>query len=112
MTDDIEYAEPGEDGDLYEHHRIVVDKGQSPVRIDKFLTDKIANATRNKVQQGIETEAVRVNDRPVKPSYKVQPLDVITTSFSRTTNCSLSTNRRAWWCIRLTRTGRARWSTP
>ena len=80
MTDDIEYAEPGEDGDLYEHHRIVVDKGQSPVRIDKFLTDKIANATRNKVQQGIETEAVRVNDRPVKPSYKVQPLDVITVS--------------------------------
>ena len=40
---------------LYEHHHILVDKGQSSVRIDKFLTEKIANSTRNRVQQTIDS---------------------------------------------------------
>ncbi len=66
--------------ELYEHHRIVVDKGQSPVRIDKFLMDRLPNATRTKIQAGIDAESVRVNDQITKSSYKIRPLDVITVS--------------------------------
>ncbi len=75
-----EDIEAGEDSDLFEHHRIVVDKGQSLLRIDKFLMDRLPNATRNKLQQAIDAEAVKVNDKPIKASYKVKPQDVITIS--------------------------------
>ncbi|WP_266366934.1 RluA family pseudouridine synthase [Tellurirhabdus rosea] len=71
--------EPDED-ELYEHHRIVADKGQGLMRLDRFLTEKIPNATRTKVQNAIDTEAVKVNDKAVKASYKIKPLDVITVS--------------------------------
>ncbi len=62
---------------LYEHHRILVDKGQSPVRIDKFLTERIANATRNKVQQTIDSGGVQVNGHSVKSNYRIKGLDDI-----------------------------------
>jgi len=62
---------------LYEHHRIVVDKGQSPVRIDKFLTERIAHATRNKVQQTIDSGGVQVNGHSVKSNYRIKGLDDI-----------------------------------
>ena len=71
--------EEGFDG-LYERHRFVADKGQAPLRIDKFLMTKIANASRNKIQDGIESGFVTVNDEVVKANYKVKPLDVITVS--------------------------------
>lgn len=63
--------------DLYEHTRIVVDKGQSLLRIDKFLMHRIEGASRNRIQHAITAGSVRVNDREVKASYKVKPLDVI-----------------------------------
>lgn len=77
MEENTENTELPEDDELYEHHRFVVDKGQTPMRIDKFLTERIANATRSKIAQAIETEAVKVNDESVKASYKIRPLDVI-----------------------------------
>lgn len=64
--------------DLYEHHRILVDKGQALLRIDKFLMDRLPNVSRNKVQDAIKTESVRVNNKPVKVSYKIKPHDIIT----------------------------------
>jgi 23S rRNA pseudouridine1911/1915/1917 synthase len=67
---------------LYEHHRIVADKGQTLLRIDKFLMTKIANASRNKIQEGIELGAVKVNDEVVKANYKVKPNDIITVSMA------------------------------
>lgn len=67
-----------EESELYEHHRIVADPNQSLLRIDKFLMDKLPNATRNKVQSGIKDGHVLVNGQPVKPNYKVRPADVIT----------------------------------
>lgn len=70
-----------QDDDLFEHHRIAVDPGQSLVRIDKFLQDRLPNVTRTKVQNGIHDGFVKVNDKPVKPNYKVHPNDVITISF-------------------------------
>ncbi len=67
--------------ELYEHHRIEVDKKQEPLRIDKFLMNRLANATRNKIQDGIKVGYVRVNEQPIKSNYKVKPGDIITVSF-------------------------------
>ncbi len=79
MIDYQEQEETSEDSDeLYEHHRIVVDKGQALLRVDKFLMDRLPNVTRNKLQSAIRSESVQVNEKPVKVSYKVKPLDVIT----------------------------------
>ena len=71
-------VETEEEQDLYEHYRIVVDKGQSLLRIDKFLMHRIENASRNRIQNAIEAGSVRVNEQEIKSSYKVKPLDVIT----------------------------------
>ena len=84
-----DYAEPDDDdllpdeaeeGDeLYEHHRVVVDKGQILIRLDKFLLNRLGKKTsRNKVQEAIRAEAVHVNGQVAKPSYRIKPLDVIT----------------------------------
>ncbi len=66
--------------DLFEHHRIVADPGQSLLRIDKFLMDRLPNVTRNKIQNGIRDGFVKVNEQAIKPSYKIHPLDVVTVS--------------------------------
>lgn len=77
MSQRIEEDLEEDELELYEHHRILVDKGQSLMRIDKFLTEKVANATRNKVQQAIDSGAVLVNGQPTKSNYKIKPLDEI-----------------------------------
>src|SRR3569623_536468 len=66
-----------EEQDLYEHLRVVVDKGQSLLRVDKFLMHRIENASRNRIQNAIDMGNVLVNDKAIKASYKVKPLDVI-----------------------------------
>ncbi len=70
-----------EEQDLYEHYNIIVDKGQSLLRIDKFLLHRIENASRNRIQNAIEAGNVRVNANTVKSSYKVKPLDEISIVF-------------------------------
>lgn len=72
--DDLQTAEESE---LYEHFRFIVDRGQEMLRIDKFLTSKIQNASRNKVQNAAQAGNILVNDQAAKPNYKVKPLDVI-----------------------------------
>lgn len=72
-----------DEDDLYEHHRIVVDAGQSLLRIDRFLLLKLPGASRTKIQAAIDVESVRVNDRPTKASYKVKPGDVITVALAQ-----------------------------
>jgi 23S rRNA pseudouridine1911/1915/1917 synthase len=69
-----------DEDDLFEHYRIVADKGQGPIRLDKYLNLHVANASRTKIQNGIEAEAVKVNGNVTKASYKVKPLDVVTLS--------------------------------
>ena len=76
MIEDAEALEAGEQ-DLYEHLRIVVDKGQSLLRLDKFLMIRIENASRNRIQNSIDAGNVLVNEKTAKASYKVKPLDVI-----------------------------------
>ena len=63
--------------DLYERFSITVDKGQEPLRIDKFLVNRIEGATRNKVQQAINTGMVTVNGKETRSNYKIRPLDSI-----------------------------------
>ncbi|MCO6498469.1 MAG: RluA family pseudouridine synthase [Chitinophagaceae bacterium] len=64
--------------ELFETHTIVCAKGQEPLRIDKFLMNRIEGATRNKIQQAIEQERVLVNGKSVKSNYKIRPDDTIT----------------------------------
>ena len=66
-----------ENSELYEHHHWVVDKGQAPVRIDKFLTQKIEGISRTKVQTAAGAGSIIVNRNNVKSNYKIKPLDEI-----------------------------------
>lgn len=66
-----------EQEELYEQWRIVVDKGQEPLRLDKFLVSRIEHATRNKVQKAIDSGKVLVNNKTVQCNYKIKPLDEI-----------------------------------
>lgn len=71
-------TETSDTGDeLFERFSITVDKGQEPLRIDKFLMSRIENATRNKLQQAMNTGMVQVNGKEVRPNYKVKPGDTI-----------------------------------
>ena len=63
--------------ELYEHHRFEASKGQSALRVDKFLMNMTENATRNKIQQAAEKGSILVNDVPVKSNYKVKAGDVV-----------------------------------
>lgn len=74
-------SEDTDNDDLYEHFRFVADKGQSPLRVDKYLMNKVENATRNKIQKAAKDGNIYVNDTIVKQNYKVKPGDVVTVLF-------------------------------
>src|SRR5688572_6595248 len=80
MSDDPENIDKetaeGND-DLYERFNLQIDKGQEPLRIDKFLMRRIEGATRNKLQQAINVGMVLVNNKEIRPNYKVRPGDNI-----------------------------------
>src|SRR5690554_3294382 len=71
-----------ESDEVYEHHRFVADSGQGLLRIDKFLVNRIENASRNKIQEAALAGCILVNDQPVKSNYKVKPKDVISVVMS------------------------------
>jgi len=77
-----ELDELDENNELFEHHRFVADPGQSPLRIDKFLVNRIENASRNKIQEAAAAGGIRVNDNPVKANYKVKPGEIVTVVMS------------------------------
>ena len=84
LDDTLEDIEPiGSPPELYEHFRVTVDKGQAPVRIDKYLFERIVNASRNRIQTAADNGYVMANGNPVKSSYKVKPLDVLTVMMDR-----------------------------
>jgi 23S rRNA pseudouridine1911/1915/1917 synthase len=66
-----------ENDELYEHHSFKANKGQDPLRVDKFLMNFIENATRNKVQQAAKDGNIYVNGIPVKQNYKVKAGDEV-----------------------------------
>ena len=65
------------DQELFEHFQLVVDKGQTPLRVDKFLVSKMESTSRNRIQLAAEGGYILVNEAPVKSNYKVRPLDHI-----------------------------------
>lgn len=71
-----------QDDDLYEHYSFKADKGQQPFRIDKFLMNRIENATRNKIQQAAKNGNIYVNGVTVKQNYKVKAGDEIKVLFA------------------------------
>ncbi|HEY6082058.1 MAG TPA: RluA family pseudouridine synthase [Chitinophagaceae bacterium] len=73
INDELENDEEGEE--LFERVNITIDRRQEPLRIDKFLMNRVENATRNKIQQAAEAGLILVNDKPVKSNYKVKPND-------------------------------------
>jgi 23S rRNA pseudouridine1911/1915/1917 synthase len=78
MSDYTEEIAENEGDELFEHHRVVADKGQEVLRVDKFLMDRLPNTTRNKIQTAAKNGSVHANGAAVKSNYKVKPGDVIT----------------------------------
>lgn len=74
--DEAEGEDDAQD-ELYEHFSVTADRGQSPLRLDKFLSVRIEHCSRNRIQAAVDAGNVLVNDRPAKSSYKVKPLDRI-----------------------------------
>lgn len=68
---------------LYEHFRFVVDSGQEPLRIDKYMLEKLQHSSRNRIQRAADAGFVHVNERPVKRNYRVRPGDVVTLMLDR-----------------------------
>ena len=83
-NDELDDVEPvGDEAQLYEHFRVVVDKGQEMVRVDKYLFDRLTNSSRNRIQKAADAGFVMANGKAVKSSYKVKPMDVITVMMDR-----------------------------
>ena len=68
--------------ELFEHHKIVADKRQEPLRVDKFLMNRIEGTSRNKIQQAANDGFIQVNNLTVKSNYKVKANDIITVMFT------------------------------
>ena len=84
LENDLDDIEPvGDESQLYEHFRVVVDKGQAMVRVDKYLFERIVNASRNRIQKAADAGLIMANGKPVKSSYKVKPCDVLTVMMDR-----------------------------
>lgn len=77
MEDYIEEHDDLEEGEMFEHYRLTVDPGQSLLRIDKFLSNRINNASRSRLQAAAEAGSILVNNLPVRSNYRVKPLDEI-----------------------------------
>jgi 23S rRNA pseudouridine1911/1915/1917 synthase len=94
MTDELEdialddelmdgSEEPAADGQLYEHLRMTVDSGQTPTRIDKYMSEHVQHSSRNRIQKAADAGFIHVNGKAVKSNYKVRPGDVVTLMLSR-----------------------------
>jgi len=82
MPDEAGILEDADD-EFFVHFRFLADKGQSLLRVDKFLVDRIENASRNRIQLAADAGFIRANDKPVKSNYRVKPGDVITVVMDR-----------------------------
>jgi 23S rRNA pseudouridine1911/1915/1917 synthase len=86
VNQDFELLEEDEFGDLYEWQEFKADPRQEPIRIDKFLMDRLKDVTRSKVQAGIEEGFVQVNGKVVKSNHKIKHLDLITVRLRKPRN--------------------------
>ena len=83
MEDELTEDTSEGDGTLYEHFRVVADRGQQLMRIDKFLLDHLPDTSRNRLQQASRSGFLHVNGQPVKSNYRVKPHDVVTLLLDR-----------------------------
>ena len=81
MSEDYTPENQNDDDALYEHYAFTVEKGQNPLRIDKYLMNFVENATRNKIQAAAKSGHIFVNGVPAKSSYKVKGNDQIKVLF-------------------------------
>jgi len=81
LMQDLEQDEDG--NGLYEHFRFVADKGQTLLRVDKFLVARMEKSSRNRIQQAADAGCILVNGKAVKSNYRVKPLDVVTIVMDR-----------------------------
>jgi 23S rRNA pseudouridine1911/1915/1917 synthase len=82
LTEESDLVEDSED-EFFEHFRFVADKGQSLLRVDKFLVTRIEHASRNRIQLAADAGYILANGSPVKSNYKVKPNDIITLVMDR-----------------------------
>lgn len=86
QVDDLFQPEDASEEDearLYEHFRFVADRGQSLLRVDKFLVDRMMGATRNRIQLAADAGCIMANGKPVKSNYRVKPEDIVTIMMTR-----------------------------
>ena len=85
--DDDDEADALDSGDensaLYEHFRVVADRGQQLLRVDKFLVDHLPDTSRHRIQQAARAGFIHVNGKPVKSNYRVKPRDIVTLLLDR-----------------------------
>jgi 23S rRNA pseudouridine1911/1915/1917 synthase len=86
VNQDFELLEEDEYGDMYEWQEFKADPRQEPIRIDKFLMDRLRDITRSKVQAGIDEGFVQVNGKTVKSNHKIKPHDLITVRLRKPRN--------------------------
>ena len=77
QEDDDSEQDPDNGSSMFEHYRFVVDKGQSMMRADKYITEHMEKTSRNRVQMAIDAGYVMANGQVIKSNYKVKPLDVL-----------------------------------
>ena len=77
MSKPSDFQENEESSEMYEHYHFVVDGGQHLLRIDKYLVNRIENASRTKIQSAADAGNILVNKMPIKANYKVKPKDDI-----------------------------------
>lgn len=73
----MEEEELVEQQELFEHYRFKADPGQSLLRIDKFLSDRLENTSRTRIQNAANAGNILVNNNSAKPNYKVKPGDIV-----------------------------------
>jgi len=71
-------VEPADNNELFEHFRFTADPGQAPLRIDKFLFNKLEGTSRSRIQSAANAGNILSNGSPVKPNYRVKPGDLVT----------------------------------
>ena len=84
LTDNLdELCDIGDGQQLYEHWKLQVDQGQTPLRIDKFLAEHMQHSSRNRIQTAADAGFIHVNGKPIKSNYKIRAGDVITLMLDR-----------------------------
>lgn len=93
----VSYLQHADSSPLYEHFRVVADKGQAPMRIDKYLATRMTGSSRSRIQQALDGGYVFVGDKPVKSNYRIKPLTSSPSSYAVPSTSSRSSPSPYRW---------------